>query len=167
MTRTIIKPTSPLARRAVTKRQIANPGVTKLRKKADEVVGNNTDKIANALVKGAKKGNASSARLLVDLAENANWTERSDSVATVLSLALSDWKKEPQTVELEIVQNQPLLKPPPLGLTDGKSGPEAADGSAENTATSAEAADAEIVDGEVVEGEIVPPDSRETSVPGP
>jgi hypothetical protein len=135
MSRKTIKPTSALARRAVTRRQIANPGVTQLRKDADDKILENSDKIAEALVDGAKGGNASSARLLVDLADGANWTEHSDSVAQVISLAMSDWtkdKKEPQTVELEVTTNPPRLSPPePRQLTDGKP---------------------EIVDAEIVEG---------------
>ena len=120
-----VKPTTALARRSTTRRQIANPGATKLRKQADKVVGTKSRKIANALADEAIKGNASSARLLVDLADGANWTEHSDSVATVISLALSEWKKEPpakepETVELQVTTNPPKLpQPVPRRLTDG------------------------------------------------
>jgi hypothetical protein len=124
MSRKTTKPISALARRAVTHRQIANPGAAKLRKEADEVVGKKSRQIASSLVKSATKGNASSARLLVDLADGANWTEHSESVAQVISLAMSDWKKEkkePETVELQVTTNPPRLVPPqPRQITDGK-----------------------------------------------
>jgi hypothetical protein len=108
-----------VARRSITCRQIKNPGVAKLRKDADEKVLANSPEIAQALVDQAKNGNASSARLLVDLADGANWTDHADSVAQVISLALTEWKKEPPVVELEITTNPPKLpQPEPLQLTD-------------------------------------------------
>lgn len=124
MSRNKVKATSALARRSVTRRQIPNPGVTKLRKDADKVVGSNSEVIANALVKGAKEGNASSARLLVDLADGANWVEHAESVAGVLSLAVTEWKKELPVAELEVTTNPPKLKQrEPLQLSDGKPQP--------------------------------------------
>jgi len=125
MSRDTVKTTSALARRAVTTRRVPNPGVTKLRKQADKVVGDHSDEIAKALVKGATTGNASSARLLVDLADNANWTQHPDSVAQVLSIAVNQWKKEePEkrgSIDLEIMTNPPKLQPPPRPqLTDGQ-----------------------------------------------
>ena len=120
-----VKPTTALARRSTTSRQIKNPGVAKLRKDADDKILQNSTQIASALVKGATEGNASSARLLVDLADGANITEHTESVATVISLALNEWKKEPaakepETVELDITTNPPKLpQPEPRRLTDG------------------------------------------------
>lgn len=120
MSRDTVKPTSALARRATTCRQIKNPGVTKLRKDADDVVLQNSKPIAEALVKGAKEGNASSARLLVDLADGANWTDHADSVSQVISIALNEWKKEPTVVDLEITTNPPKLpQQEQLQLSDG------------------------------------------------
>jgi len=126
MSRDTVKPTSAIARRAVTTRRIPNPGVTKLRKQADKVVGDHSDEIATALVDGAKAGNASSARLLVDLADNANWVQHPESVTQVLSIAVGEWKKEkpkePEEIDLEIMTNPPKLQPPPRPqLTDGQS----------------------------------------------
>ncbi|MFZ0393866.1 MAG: hypothetical protein WBX09_06375 [Terracidiphilus sp.] len=124
MSRNTIKPTSALARRAVTSRQVGNPGVTKLRKDADDKVLEKSTEIAKALADEAVKGNASSARLLVDLADGANWTEHSDSVAKVISLAVTEWKKEPPVVQLEVTTNPPRLNPPePRQLTDGNQEP--------------------------------------------
>ncbi|HWE86062.1 MAG TPA: hypothetical protein VG267_14050 [Terracidiphilus sp.] len=120
MSRNTVKPTTALARKSITARQIANPGVAKLRKEADDAVNKNSEKIATALVDGATSGNASSARLLVDLADGANWTDHADSVAKVISLAVTEWKKEPPVIELEVTTNPPKgLQPDPLQLTDG------------------------------------------------
>lgn len=118
MNNNTIKPTNALARRATTHRRVANPGVTQLRKDADEKILKNSGEIAKALVEGATKGNASSARLLVDLAESANWTEHPDSVAQVISLAMNDWKKEPPTIELTLTTNPPKLVQPKLVQED-------------------------------------------------
>lgn len=139
MSRDTVKPTSAVARRALTTRRVANPGVSRLRKDADNKILQHSEKIADALVKGAKAGNASSARLLVDLADSANWTQHADSVAQVLSIAVDQWKKEdPEQrgeVPLQITPNPPKLQPPPRPqLTDGQPQPE---------------------DGEVVEGEVI------------
>ncbi len=122
MSRETLKPTTSLARRSVTRRRVANPGVTKLRKDADEVVLKNSEVIAKSLGEEAVKGNASSARLLVDLAQNANWVEQSDSVAEVMSLARNGWKADPPVIELQLTTNPPKLKPgDPRQLTDGAS----------------------------------------------
>src|SRR5258708_3674138 len=72
-----------------------NPGVVMLTQKADEKVLEKCDKIAEALADQAIKGNASSARLLVDLAEGADWVKDPETVEKVLSLVES-WKKEPK-----------------------------------------------------------------------
>lgn len=120
MSRETIKPTNALARRSVTRRRVANPGVAKLRKEADEKVRDHSTEIADALVEFAKKGNASSARLLVDLADGANWTEHPDSVAQVISLARNGWKAEPPVIELQLTTNPPKLKQAETRqLTDG------------------------------------------------
>lgn len=124
-----IKPTTALARRATTSRRIANPGVKKLRKDADNKIRDNSTEIAEALYKQTTLGNASSARLLVDLADGADWTEHTDAVAEVLSLALNEWqkakdeKKEPETAVLHVITN-PAKQPKPAEprqLTDGSS----------------------------------------------
>lgn len=118
MGRNKAKPTNALARRSQTRVQIQNPGTTQLSKEADEVVGENSKEIAKALVEGAKHGNASSARLLVDLADSADWAEHSESIAEFLSLAVKEWKEEAPVVQLEITTNPPKPKHP-LQLTDG------------------------------------------------
>jgi hypothetical protein len=112
------KPTSALARRSVTRREIKNPGAMKLRRDADVVVGNNSDKIAKALADEALIGNASSAKLLVDLADGADWVQNPEDVARVLSLA-SGWKEEPKFVRLELKTNPPKPRPEPPQLSDG------------------------------------------------
>ncbi len=116
MSRYPSKPTSALARRSVTRRQIKNPGAMKLRRDADLKVAEKSPEIAKALADEALKGNASSAKLLVDLADGADWIENPDSVTTVLELA-SGWKHEPPVIQLELKTNPP--KPDPLQLTDG------------------------------------------------
>ena len=113
------RPTRALARVSRTRGQMQEPGTTQLRKDADEVVGENSKEIAKALVEGAKHGNASSARLLVDLADGADWSEHSQSVAEFLTLAVKEWKEEPESVQLEITTNPPKAKQA-LHLTDGK-----------------------------------------------
>lgn len=113
-----VKPTNALARGSRTRRQIQKPGVTQLRKDADEAVGEHSKDIAKALVQGAKLGNANSARLLVDLADGADWAEHTESVTEVLSLAVKEWKKEPPVIQLEIATNPPKGKQL-LQLTDG------------------------------------------------
>jgi len=120
MSRNIAKPCTTLARRSTTRRQVANPGVAKLRKDADNKIQEHSTEIAQALVDGAKEGNASSARLLVDLADGANWIEHADSVAQVLSLAMSELNKEPPTIQLDITTNPPKLMHHEVPqLTDG------------------------------------------------
>ena len=136
------KISTAMVRKSRTTRRVANPGVAKLRKDADDKILEHSGKIAKALAEGAENGNASSARLLVDLAENANWTEHTDAVSTVISLA-TDWVKQianpapsqPTNVELQVTTNPPRVpKPEPSQrqLTDGQNDVE----------------DAEIVDGE-------------------
>lgn len=159
-----IKPTSALTRRYTTSRRIPNPGVTQLRKDADTKIKENSQKIAQALVNGATAGNASSARLLVDLADNANWTEHTDAVSTVISLALSEFKKEPQNVELTVTQNPAKqLTGEQRCLTDGKSGiPEAQAGDSKSEILDAEVSDCEsdTPDAEVTDCESTIPDAE-------
>ncbi len=78
-----------------------NPGVVMLTQAADEKVFQQCEKIAEALAAQAIKGNASSARLLVDLAEGAEWVKDPETVEKVLSLVES-WKKELKAPEDEI-----------------------------------------------------------------
>jgi len=70
-----------------------NPGVVMLTQAADEKVFEQCEKIAEALASQAIKGNASSARLLVDLAEGADWVKDPETVDKVLSL-VETWNKE-------------------------------------------------------------------------
>ena len=70
-----------------------NPGVVMLTQKADKKVLEECVKITDALAAQAIKGNASSARLLVDLAEGAEWVGDPETVEKVLSL-VETWTKE-------------------------------------------------------------------------
>jgi len=72
-----------------------NPGVVMLTKAADKKVKEECDQIAKALADQAIKGNASSARLLVDLAEGADWVKDPETVEKVLSV-VEKWMKEPK-----------------------------------------------------------------------
>jgi hypothetical protein len=72
-----------------------NPGVDMLTKAADSEVQKKCDKIAQGLVAEAIKGNASATRLLVDLAEGADWLKNEEAVSQVLKLVES-WSKEPK-----------------------------------------------------------------------
>ena len=76
-------------------RKAANPGVEMLTKEADKQVQAKCSLIAEALAKEAIKGNASSTRLLVDLAEGADWVKNTEAVERVLSI-VEAWKKEPK-----------------------------------------------------------------------
>jgi hypothetical protein len=75
-----------------------NPGVVMLTQAADQKVLKECDKIAEALAVQAIKGNASSARLLVDLAEGAEWVKDPETVERVLSV-VERWMKEPKCDE--------------------------------------------------------------------
>jgi len=70
-----------------------NPGVVMLTQKADKKVLETCSEITEALAAQAIKGNASSARLLVDLAEGAEWVGDPEAVEKVLSL-VETWNKE-------------------------------------------------------------------------
>jgi hypothetical protein len=72
-----------------------NPGVVMLTQAADKKVQKECQKITDALAEQAIKGNASSARLLVDLAEGADWVKDPETVERVLSV-VEMWKKEPK-----------------------------------------------------------------------
>jgi len=78
-----------------------NPGVVMLTQKADRKVLEECVNITDALAAQAIKGNASSARLLVDLAEGAEWVGDPESVEKVLSL-VETWSKELKAPEDEI-----------------------------------------------------------------
>lgn len=121
MSRTSLQPTSALARRNTTRRRINNPGVMRLRLVADLKVAEKSLEIANALVTESLTGNASSARLLVELAEGAEWINDPEAVERVLTIA-AEWKKEQQwNGKLPVL---PLEPDGPIGtkllLTDGK-----------------------------------------------
>ncbi len=73
----------------------ANPGVVMLTKAADQKVQKWCSEIAEALANEAIKGNASSTRLLVDLAEGAEWVKDPATVERVLSV-VEAWMKEPK-----------------------------------------------------------------------
>jgi hypothetical protein len=72
-----------------------NPGVVMLTQAADKRVLKECEKIAEALANEAIKGNASSTRLLVDLAEGADWVKDPKTVERVLSV-VEMWRKEPK-----------------------------------------------------------------------
>ncbi len=73
----------------------ANQGVVMLTQAADHQVQKQCAEIAEALAKEAIKGNASSTRLLVDLAEGAEWVKDIETVEKVLSV-VEAWSKEPK-----------------------------------------------------------------------
>jgi hypothetical protein len=75
-----------------------NPGVVMLTQAADQKVLEKCSEIAKALAEQAIKGNASSARLLVDLAEGAEWVKDPETVERVLSV-VDRWMKEPKCDE--------------------------------------------------------------------
>lgn len=62
---------------------------------ADKKVQENCSEIAEALKNEALNGNASSTRLLVDLAEGAEWVKDPEAVEQVLSV-VEKWMKEPK-----------------------------------------------------------------------
>jgi hypothetical protein len=62
---------------------------------ADQKVHEKCEEIAKALAEQAIKGNASSARLLVDLAEGADWLKDPETVEQVLGI-VEMWMKEPK-----------------------------------------------------------------------
>jgi len=72
-----------------------NPGVVMLTQAADKKVLEQCSEIAKALAEQAIKGNASSTRLLVDLAEGADWVKDPETVERVLSV-VEMWRKEPK-----------------------------------------------------------------------
>ena len=75
-----------------------NPGVEVLSRAADQKVQEKSEKIAEALTNEALKGNASATRLLIDLAEGAEWVQNQEAVQTVLRV-VEKWSKEPKMDE--------------------------------------------------------------------
>jgi hypothetical protein len=106
------------AKLAASFRPKSNPGVDLLSKAADQVVEKKSTKIAEALAKQAVLGNASAARLLVDLAEGADWVKDEKTVLTVLDVVTA-WSKEPQFEEKPAEMPAGVIDPQP-----GASGPE-------------------------------------------
>lgn len=72
-----------------------NPGVERLTRHADEAVLRHSSDIAKALADAAIAGNASSARLLIDLADGADWMKDEEAVQQFLKIVES-WEKEPK-----------------------------------------------------------------------
>ena len=66
-----------------------------LSKAADEKVGEKANEIVQSLIDGALEGNASATRLLVQLAEGADWVQDPVAVEKVLD-AVSIWSNERQ-----------------------------------------------------------------------
>lgn len=71
----------------------SNPGVDTLSKAADQQVLDKSTAIAQSLAEQAVLGNASAARLLVDLAEGADWVKNEKTVLGVLDVVTA-WSKE-------------------------------------------------------------------------
>lgn len=92
------------SRRNTTRQSAPTPGVQSLNKAAHKAVQEKGDEIAAALSQASVNGNVSSARLLCQLAENAQWAEDEDVMSPVLELALK-WENEPEWVP-------PPLTPP-------------------------------------------------------
>lgn len=86
------------AKLAASFRSKANPGVDLLTRAADHQVELKSAAIAESLAKQAVLGNASAARLLVDLAEGADWVQHEETVVGVLDVVRA-WSKEPKHKE--------------------------------------------------------------------
>jgi hypothetical protein len=86
------------AKLAANFRPRSNPGVDLLSREADKEVEKKSTKIAQALAEQAVLGNASAARLLVDLAEGADWVKDEKTVLGVLDVVTA-WSKEPRFEE--------------------------------------------------------------------
>ena len=80
-------------RRNVTPRRVKNTGVVRLTLAADSQVGDHSAEIAKSLLDAAVKGNASSARLLIELAEGAEWVQDPETVGAVLNI-VEKWKTD-------------------------------------------------------------------------
>jgi hypothetical protein len=73
------------------------PGGKKLRLEADKQVGEVGEQLVKALAEVACKGNVSSARLLVGLANEAEFVEYADPLATARVINLpAEWASEPE-----------------------------------------------------------------------
>jgi hypothetical protein len=73
------------------------PGGKKLRQEADKQVGVVGEELVRALAKVACEGNISSAKLLVELANEAEFAEYVDRVATVRVINMpAEWATEPE-----------------------------------------------------------------------
>jgi len=86
------------AKLAASFRPQSNPGVDLLTKAADHQVELKSNAIAESLAEQAVLGNASAARLLVDLAEGADWVKNEATVLGVLDV-VNAWSKEPKFEE--------------------------------------------------------------------
>ncbi|KAA6456057.1 hypothetical protein DYQ86_26650 [Acidobacteria bacterium AB60] len=86
-------------------------GVELLSRAADEQVKKECDEIAKALVKEALEGNASATRLLVDLAEGAEWIKNPATIEGVLKV-IQKWEKEPRFEEQPGDMPAGVLAPP-------------------------------------------------------
>ena len=64
-----------------------NPGVAKLSRVADKLVGRSSSKIAKKLLDSGLEGHITSTQYLVSLAEGADWTEDAALTECVVSLA--------------------------------------------------------------------------------
>lgn len=78
-----------------TRFQAHNPGAVRLSKEADTQIAERTPEIIKALIESTCAGNATSARLLVSLAEGVDWTANAKDAHRILTLA-GDWATEPE-----------------------------------------------------------------------
>lgn len=78
-----------------TRFQAHNPGAVLLSKEADTQIAAHTPAIIEALINSTCAGNATSARLLVSLAEGVDWTANAKDAHRILTLA-GDWAHEPE-----------------------------------------------------------------------
>ena len=97
----------------------ANPGVEKLSKAADQKVQEKSEKIATALADQAINGNASAARLLVDLAEGADWVQNHETVQQVLGV-VQRLLKEPRLEEAPVEMPAGVLAPEGALVSSGE-----------------------------------------------
>jgi len=81
------------AKIAATRFSRSNLGVELLSQAADKKVQEKCKLIAEALAEAAIKGNASATRLLIDLAEGADWVKNEEAVQRVLEV-VEAWSKE-------------------------------------------------------------------------
>ncbi len=98
------------AKLAASFRPKCNPGVDLLSRAADQVVEKQSDNIADALCAQAVLGNASAARLLVDLAEGADWVRNEATVSQVLEVVRA-WSQEPKYEEQPAEMSAGVIAP--------------------------------------------------------